>query len=34
VTFFPPLATPNPLTRDEAEAFLDLLAAVADAAAR
>jgi hypothetical protein len=34
VTFFPPLATPNPLTRDEAEAFLELLAALAAAAAR
>ena len=28
VTFFPPLATPNPLLREEAEAFLSLLGAL------
>ena len=34
VTFFPPLATPNPLLREEAEAFLSLLGALTQATSR
>jgi hypothetical protein len=34
VTFFPPLATPNPLEREEAQAFQDLLEAVRSASRR
>ncbi len=34
VTFFPPLATPNPLLREEAEAFLSVLGALKRATSR